>query len=190
MKASRPRYVLIAETETVAEGLGWRFALHGANDAVSVVASDRETGADADRLALLALVRGLEALDQPSAVIVVTRCSTLLRGLSRGLEQWRNNHWRWERHGRQTPIRDADLWRRVDRSLRFHEIKCRSWRANQPGRIDSVRTDPFHAPTGVREPVTQPHRLWIDGRFDAPAMVVVRNAASRRRVRLAEPAVA
>ncbi|MEO0530980.1 MAG: RNase H family protein, partial [Planctomycetota bacterium] len=132
MKASRPRYVLIAETEATDDGPQWRFALHAADASVTIAASDSEHGATHDRLVLLAVVRGLEALDQSADVTVVTRSASVLRGLTRGLAEWRNNHWRWERHGRLTPIRDADLWRRIDHSLRFHTVRCRSWRTDRP----------------------------------------------------------
>lgn len=200
MQASRPRYVLIAETETAVEGPQWRFALHAADASMTVAACDSELDADDDRLVLLAVVRGLEALDQSAEVTIVTRCASVLRGLTRGLAEWRNNHWRWERFGRLTPIRDADLWRRVDQALRYHTIHCRSWRTDQAveqrsprkphfaRRIDAPAA-PSEAPS--RRPTTPPlDEPFIEGKPDSPAMVIVRSARARRRVRLADPAVA
>lgn len=180
MQASRPRYVLIAESCQDEAQPHWRFALQSADAAVTVAASDAEPGADADRLTLLAVVRGLEALDQPAEVTIVTRCASVLRGMTRGLPQWRNNHWRWERFGRLTPIRDADLWRRVDQALQFHSVQCRSWRT---GRAHDGPPRPHFGRPVERASI-------VEGRPDSPAMVIVRSSRSRRRVRFDEPAMA
>lgn len=186
MQASRPRYVLIAETDRSSDLPQWRFALHAADAPVTVAAADTEPGADDDRLTLLALVRGLEALDQPAEVTVVTHNRTVLRGLSRDLAVWRNNHWRWERFGRLAPIRDADLWRRVHQALRFHEVRCRTWRADSPSRRGAPPR-PHFRPLKQDRPTAAP---TPDSRLDSPAMVVVQSPRARRCVRIAGSAVA
>jgi len=90
-------------------------------------ATDSEPCDCGERLELLAVVRGLEALDGPAQVTLVTRSRYVSRGIKRGLAQWRENNWRWERFGRIVPVRDHDLWQRVDRALQFHQITCQSW---------------------------------------------------------------
>lgn len=191
MQVTRPRYVLIAESEHGADGPQWRFALHAADASVTVAACDSEEGADDDRLVLLAVVRGLEALDQSADVTIVTRSASVLKGLTRGLDDWRNNHWRWERFGRLAPIRDADLWRRVDQALRFHTVHCRSWRVDQPAEAPARVAPP--RPHFGRRPVRASEAeadqaCLLEGRLDSPAMVIVRSNRTRRRVRIAEPA--
>ncbi len=194
MQAARPRYVLIAETErSEVEGSQWRFALHAADASMTVAACDGEDGADEDRLALLAVVRGLEALDQSAEVTIVTRSASVLRGLTRGLAEWRNNRWRWERFGRQTPIANADLWRRVDQALQFHTVHCRSWRTDQAPRRSSPPRPHFarraqQPPTPRQAPIDE--TSLMEGRADSPAMVIVRSPRARRRVRLTETVVA
>ena len=163
MQACRPRYVLIAEAETIDTGRGWRFALLAADGSASIAASDMEEGADEERLVLLAAVRGLEALDQPSAVTLVTRSASVQRGVTRGLEAWRNNHWRWERFGRLTPVRDADLWRRVDQAMRFHQVRCQTWR------LDGVE---LASPTIGPEADVEPLEELAVGAIDAAALRV------------------
>ena len=80
------------------------------------------------RLELLAVVRGLEALDGPTRVTLITRSRYVSQGLRCGINDWRRHQWQWECFGRWVPIRDHDLWRRVDRTMRFHRIDCRRWR--------------------------------------------------------------
>lgn len=167
---------------------------------MTVAACDGEAGADEDRLALLAVVRGLEALDQPAEVSIVTRSASVLRGLTRGLDEWRNNHWRWERFGRLTPITNADLWRRVDQALQYHTVHCRSWRTDQAPQPRAAVPRPHFARRAQQPPAppqsTRTQKTPLDetslmeGRPDSPAMVIVRSPRSRRRVRLTEAAVA
>ncbi|TWT48662.1 RNase H family protein [Botrimarina hoheduenensis] len=188
MLAPRPRFLLIAEAESLRGS--WRFALHGIDSNASVTACDFESDASDERLELLAVVRGLEALDQPSEVTLVTRSLAVRRGVKHGLEAWRNNHWRWERFGRLEPVRDADLWRRIDRALAFHRVRCRSWRA------DSAVSNPEptrHAsncaetPPAFRSAILRPHFPvgTIGAIGDSPAMVVVPGRRTRRTVCLA-----
>jgi hypothetical protein len=89
-----------------------------------LVAHDVEPGTCGNRLELLAVVRGLEALDQPSRVTLVTCSRYVNRGIRRGLSHWRERKWRWERFGQLVPIRDQDLWQRVDRAMQFHQVEC------------------------------------------------------------------
>lgn len=92
-----------------------------------MVASDHEPASCGERLELLAVVRGLEALDGPSRVTLVTKSRYVSRGMKHGLAEWRANEWRWERFGRIVPVKDSDLWQRVDRALLFHEVDCQAW---------------------------------------------------------------
>jgi hypothetical protein len=85
-----------------------------------------------ERLELLAVVRGLEALDGPARVTLVTRSRYVSRGIRFGITEWRANEWQWERFGRVVPVKDHDLWQRVDRALLFHRVECQSWQFEAP----------------------------------------------------------
>ena len=91
-------------------------------------AADDEPESDPARLELLAVVRGLEALDQPSRVTLVTPSRYVTRGLRFGLDEWRENGWQWERFGEMQRVKNCDLWQRIDRAMRYHRIDCRDWR--------------------------------------------------------------
>jgi ribonuclease HI len=106
----------------------WRFVLRPAAGGDSIQAADDEDGASPERLELLAIVRALEALDQPSRVTLVTGSRNVRRGLSYGLPLWRESGWQWERYGQMTPVKNGDLWRRVDRALAIHTLECRAGR--------------------------------------------------------------
>lgn len=203
MLATRPRFVLIAETqpakidngiEESAEAkpnntdnqLQWQFALHGLDSSVSIVANDTEHGASAQRLELLAVVRGLEALDQPSEVTLVSNCPSIRRAIVRDIETWRNNHWRWERFGKLTQVLNADLWQRIDRALAYHDIRFRGASARMAENaydqsvVNSRSSFASHQPKAKQAPTVR----FLDGRADAPAMIVVPGKRSRRTIRL------
>ncbi len=133
---SRPHYLLFSEAREASEdafavadqGGAWHFILEAVDGGSRFEATDQEEPMDRGRMELLAVVRGLEALDQPSRVTLVTSSRYVSRGLRFGLDQWRENDWHWERFGEMTPIRNGDLWQRIDRALQYHEVECRLWR--------------------------------------------------------------
>jgi len=122
MRTRPPRFVLYSEAQTAERFGAWRFVVKDADGTVSVDAADREAETAAERLELLAVVRGLEALDQPSHVSLVTRSRYVRRGIAYGLDEWRRNGWTWERFGRMVAVKNRDLWQRLDRAMRFHRI--------------------------------------------------------------------
>lgn len=109
----------------VASNSRWRFVLEDIHSGTKFEAHDREVGAAPDRTALVAVLRGLEALEQPSRVTLVTTSRYVFRGLQYGLTEWRENDYSWEHFGSVQPIRNADLWKRIDRTLAFHQVQCR-----------------------------------------------------------------
>lgn len=125
MKSCLPSYVMFAHAgEQAKQNHFWHFRLRALDGADDFEAADTEPYVGPDRLELMALVRGLEALEQPSSVTLVTPSRYLREGISYGLPEWRQNEWRWERFGEYVPIKNADLWRRVDRAMQFHRVKC------------------------------------------------------------------
>ncbi len=143
MTVSTPHYLLFSESNTprtaeascVRRGHAsgrWRFVLETVDGRTRFEATDEELESEEGRLALLAVVRGLEALEQPSRVTVVTPSRYVSRGFLFGLEEWRENGWRWERFGEMTPIKNRDLWQRIDRAMKYHQVECRVWRFDMP----------------------------------------------------------
>ena len=124
MSVPKPHFLLYSEVARQADEANWRFVLESADGYGTLEATAAEPDVQGERLELLAVVRGLEALDQPSLVTLVTASKYVRRGFRFGLEEWRANGWRWERFGEMVPIKNLDLWQRVDRALRFHRVDC------------------------------------------------------------------
>jgi ribonuclease HI len=138
-------FLLFAEAGFDGHQGTWRFVLSEVGVGDVLTAGDSEPIACRERLELLAVVRGLEAIDHPARVTLVTNSRYVSRGLKHGLADWRASDWNWERFGQLVPIRDQDLWRRVDRALHFHKLDCRLWRfdvqADQGEPIETLSTE-------------------------------------------------
>ena len=131
MQTPLPHFLLHAETYRSGRGTPrWKFVLQSVGADERLTAADAESSTRRSRLELLAVVRGLEALDHPSRVTLLTRSRYVSRGIRRQLSQWRDHQWCWERFGSVVPIRDQDLWQRVDRALQFHTVECCVWNAD------------------------------------------------------------
>lgn|GEM_PF-5188911 len=131
MVACLPQFWLTVRATAHSEREGaWHFALESVPGEVLIEAEDDDQG-DIHRLHLIALVRGLEAVDGPAHVGLWTTNSYLVRGLQFELPQWREQGFQWEQHGLWRPIRHRELWQRVDRALQIHEVElCRLQVAN------------------------------------------------------------
>jgi ribonuclease HI len=132
----------------------WRFVLEDIVTGEKSEASDSEPTEHVDRVSLLAVTRGLEALEQPSRVTLITTSRYVARGLQYGLLEWRESDYCWEHFGTIQPIRNADLWRRVDVALRFHEVQCR-WMSQESPFQQEPQAMPV-APGADMRPAAEP----------------------------------
>lgn len=177
MQAAKvPHYLLFSECCSVGHGDAargqWRFVLEAVDGTGRFEAADEERHSARDRLELLAVVRGLEALDQPSKVTLVTPSRYVSRGLRFGLHAWRESNWQWERYGKMAPVKNSDLWRRVAKALEYHDVECRTWRFDPPVGKDFQPTY-----LDSRRPVGRSQAA--SGRVESDSLAVERPSSSR-----------
>lgn len=122
-----PQFYLRCEIEPADLPGHWRFELTRPDGTPGVEAADVEPGVSGPRLELLTVVRALESLDERSRITLMNPSATLRQGILYGLAEWQSNGWRWERFGQLVPIKNLDLWQRLDQAMRFHEVECRRW---------------------------------------------------------------
>lgn len=132
--------MLLTETDcnphVQSEGGRWRFVLEPMINVDSdpqssignrIEVSEREADVWGERLQLLAVVRGVEALEQPSKLTLITNSSLVGSRIRKGFETWIEKDWRWENFGLLKPVKDADLWKRIHAATQIHSIECRVW---------------------------------------------------------------
>jgi ribonuclease HI len=199
MNVSAPHFLLYAEagrplSGEATESGAWRFVLSLPGGEKSLEAADEEPEATTQRLELLAVVRGLEALSQPSRVTLLTGSRYLRRGLDSGIPQWRENDWQWERYGRMAPVKNSDLWQRLDRLLTIHELDCKPTRLDKiddlappqqriesPASKRTERTIRIDAGHGAAKDQISNHKSQANSKFKKTN---VRNRARRRHSNL------
>lgn len=140
MNGPAPHFVLVSETHDSQQPGRWRFVLRCRNGSQRLVVDEVEPDARGERLELLSVIRGLEALDQPSKVTLVTQSAYVRKGIRFGLPEWRKNGWQWECFGEMVPVKNGDLWQRIDRALRYHQLDCRTWRVDPAHTADPAKT--------------------------------------------------
>jgi ribonuclease HI/retron-type reverse transcriptase len=89
-----------------------------------------------NRMELTAVIRGLEAIEQPSRVTLESDSRYVIDGLTQHLVGWRMQ--RWRRRGGQ--LANADLWRRLDELLDRHQVRCR-WVRGHSGHVENELCD-------------------------------------------------
>ena len=184
MQTKAPHYLLLTETEDNSNQGRWRFVLESmdANDD-RIEVSEREADILGERLQLLAVVRGIEALEQPSKLTLITSSAYVGKRIRKGFDSWIEKDWRWESFGVLKPVKDADLWKRVHAAMQIHSIECRLWQfanRHQTSVDDSAETESWNRIDNAH-PV--PRRPFGPVEFEAnkapvSAPAVVANAAS------------
>ena len=153
MNGQTPHYLLMSQACRREMSGRWRFVLRPVDGAAGVEVSDVEPDTRGERLELLTVVRALESLDQPSRVTLIGCIRYVEQGIQYGVAEWKDNGWSWEFFGQMTPVRDADLWQRMDRVLQFHRVDCRRRRFD-------AEHDPLNGPHWN---LAKRGESWLDG---------------------------
>ena len=90
-----------------------------------------------NRMELTAAIAALEALKRPSAVELHTDSQYLRDGVTAWMGNWKRNGWRTRD---KKPVKNEDLWRRLDEATERHEIDWR-WVRGHAGDPMNERAD-------------------------------------------------
>jgi ribonuclease HI len=114
---------------------GWAALLkRGAHEKEISGAEEHTTN---NRMELTAVIRALEALKRPVRASVYTDSEYVRRGIREWLPQWKARDWRTA--GRK-PVKNQDLWQRLDRLAAGHEIEWH-WVPGHAGVPGNERVD-------------------------------------------------
>ncbi len=98
-------------------------------------------GGEADttnnRMELMAAIQGLEALTRPCQVDLYTDSQYVRKGISEWLENWKARGWRT---AAKKPVKNADLWQRLDAATQQHTIEWH-WVKGHSGDVHNERAD-------------------------------------------------
>lgn len=107
---------------------GWAFILQAVCDDGTVLRETEVSGGVCDttnnRMEMVAIIEGLQALKFPTAVIVHSDSKYAMGGFREGwVAKWAAAGWvRKAAHGRE-PVKNEDLWRELDRLVARHDVE-------------------------------------------------------------------
>lgn len=90
-----------------------------------------------NRMELYAAIAALEALNKPCQVELTTDSQYLRQGITEWLANWKRRNWKTA--GRK-PVKNQDLWERLDRAAQRHQINWH-WVRGHSGHDENERVD-------------------------------------------------
>ena len=119
---------------------GWAFILRHPGSGKELEQSGGEAETTNNRMELTAVVRGLEALNRPSHVELLTDSVYVGKGLSEWMAKWKANGWRRREGQRWAAVKNEDLWRKLDELIARHQLLYTRV-AGHSGHIENDRCD-------------------------------------------------
>ena len=99
--------------------------------------SGAETLTTNNRMELTAVIRALEALKRPSEVRILTDAEYVRRGITEWVKSWKARGWKT---ADRKPVKNQDLWERLDALADGHRIEWR-WVRGHSGVPGNERVD-------------------------------------------------
>jgi ribonuclease HI len=90
-----------------------------------------------NRMEMTAVIRALEQLKQPSSVAVHTDSQYVQKGISEWMPGWKRRNWRT---AEGKPVKNQDLWQRLDQLAQLHRIEW-NWVRGHAGHPENERAD-------------------------------------------------
>jgi len=90
-----------------------------------------------NRMELMAVIRGLEALKRRCAVDVTTDSQYVKNGITQWIHNWKRNGWRT---AARKPVKNDDLWRQLDEAVARHDVSWH-WVKGHSGHPENERAD-------------------------------------------------
>ena len=107
----------------------------------------RERNTTNNRMELMAAIQGLEALKNPCRVELTTDSTYVRDGITKWIIGWKRNGWKT---AAKKPVKNIDLWKRLDLSLAEHKIDWR-WVRGHAGHVENERADQLASLQARRE---------------------------------------
>ncbi len=119
---------------------GWAFILRHPASGKEIERSGSERETTNNRMELLAVIRGLEALKRPTEVELMTDSTYVGKGVSEWMKKWKAQGWRRREGNGWAEVKNQDLWMELDELLVKHRIHFVHVRGHA-GHVENERCD-------------------------------------------------
>jgi len=99
--------------------------------------SGAEPATTNNRMELLAVIQGLEALRRPMRVCICTDSQYVMKGITEWLAGWKQRGWKT---ADRQPVKNVDLWQRLEAALAPHQVEWQ-WVRGHNGHPENERVD-------------------------------------------------
>jgi ribonuclease HI len=114
---------------------GWGVILSYKGKVKELCGGDKDT--TNNRMELMAAIQALEALTKPCAVQLYSDSSYVLKGITEWMPNWKKRGWKT---AAKHPVKNVDLWQRLDAAIAQHEIEWK-WVKGHSGNKGNDRAD-------------------------------------------------
>ncbi len=114
---------------------GWGVVLRYGGTEKELYGAERET--TNNRMELMAAIQALEALRRPVEIHITTDSQYVRKGITEWLANWKRNGWRT---AAKKPVKNQDLWQRLDAATRTHDVRWH-WVRGHSGHPENERAD-------------------------------------------------
>ena len=90
-----------------------------------------------NRMELMAVIRGLQALKRACEVTVTTDSQYVKNGITQWIHNWKRNGWRT---AAKKPVKNEDLWKLLDQEVAQHQVSWH-WVRGHSGHPENERAD-------------------------------------------------
>lgn len=115
---------------------GWAYILRHPETGKERERSGGDDQTTNNRMELMAVIQGLEALSEPTNVELVGDSQYVLKGISEWMPGWKKKGWK-KKGG---PIMNLELWQRLDKLAMKHNVKV-TWVKGHAGHPENERCD-------------------------------------------------
>ena len=114
---------------------GWGVLMRYGAEERSLFGGEKET--TNNRMELTAVIEGLAALTQPCQVVLTSDSTYVLKGIQEWMPSWKKRGWKT---ASKKPVKNVDLWQKLDRVIGEHKIDWR-WVKGHSGHRENEIAD-------------------------------------------------
>ncbi len=114
---------------------GWGVLLrHNGNEKTLYGAEALTTN---NRMELMAAIQALESLTRPCQVCLTTDSQYVMKGIQEWMTNWKKRGWKT---AARKPVKNVDLWQRLDKATARHDIRW-DWVRGHSGHPENEQAD-------------------------------------------------
>ena len=90
-----------------------------------------------NRMEMMAVIEALEALKRSCRIVIHTDSTYVMKGMTEWMDNWKRRGWKT---ADKKPVKNVDLWQRLDEAMTRHDVEWR-WVRGHSGVPENERAD-------------------------------------------------